>query len=69
MPHQVILRAADCRPFSTLDLLRFDNMYKLIVLAGDVKDPEQYKRLEKLESDIEDLGGEFLNRVQLYVIM
>ncbi|CCO35247.1 Phenol 2-monooxygenase [Rhizoctonia solani AG-1 IB] len=69
MPHQVILRAADYRPFSTLDLLRFDNMYKLIVLAGDVKDPEQYKRLEKLESDIEDLGDEFLNRVQLYVIM
>ncbi|CAE6353502.1 unnamed protein product [Rhizoctonia solani] len=68
MPHQVIIRIADSRPFSTLNLLKSDNLYKLLLFTGDIKDPEQYARLEKLGSDIESLGAQFMSRIQLYTI-
>ncbi|KAJ1303080.1 hypothetical protein OPQ81_011281 [Rhizoctonia solani] len=53
-PYQVILRTADFRPFSTLELLKSDNIYKFVILTGDVNDSAQRQKLEKL--------GESLNR-------
>ncbi|KAG8684788.1 hypothetical protein FRC11_011597, partial [Ceratobasidium sp. 423] len=69
LPHQVVLRTADFRPYSTLDLLKSDNMYKIIILIGDVSDTAQRQKLEEL--------GEGLNRwllrrpsmFQVYTIM
>ncbi|KAG9083839.1 hypothetical protein FS749_005701, partial [Ceratobasidium sp. UAMH 11750] len=46
MPHQVILRVADSRPYSTHDLLKCDFRYTLLLFTGDVKLSAQYKRLE-----------------------
>ncbi|KAG8742962.1 hypothetical protein FRC10_000584 [Ceratobasidium sp. 414] len=46
IPHQVILRVADTRPYSTHDLLKCDFRYTLLLFTGDIKLPAQYKRLE-----------------------
>lgn len=69
MPHQVILRAADLRPYSTLDLLKSDNLYKIVIFTGNAKDEEQRKRLEKLGIDLPQKLGRTLNRIQLFTIM
>ncbi|KAJ1305223.1 hypothetical protein OPQ81_000252 [Rhizoctonia solani] len=53
-PHQVILRTADFRPYSTLNLLKSDNVYKIIILTGDFSNTVQRQKLEKL--------GESLNQ-------
>ncbi|CAE6409979.1 unnamed protein product [Rhizoctonia solani] len=68
-PHQVILRTADFRPYSTLDLLKSDCIYKIIILTGDVNDTARRQKLEEL--------GDSLNRwilrrpsmFQVYTIM
>ena len=52
MPHQVILRAADCRPYSTHDLLKSDFRYKLLIFTGDIKGLEQRESVDKLSDDI-----------------
>ncbi|KAF8600078.1 hypothetical protein BDV93DRAFT_476800, partial [Ceratobasidium sp. AG-I] len=75
MPHQVILRTADCRPYSTHDLLKSDFRYKLLVFTGDVKEATQAKAIEKLSDDITQwiTGGNGTNissaMVQIYTIM
>lgn len=46
MPPQVILRAADARPFELQDLLPSDTRFKVIVFSGDVNAPGAQK--EKL---------------------
>jgi hypothetical protein len=65
MPHQVILRVADSRPFSTLDLLKSDFRYKLLVFTGDVKSPAQRKKAEILAEGIALDNAMF----QLYTIL
>lgn len=54
MPHQVILRVADCRPYSTQDLLKSDFRYKLLVFTGDVKDAKQRELVKKLSEDVSE---------------
>ncbi|KAH7338233.1 FAD binding domain-containing protein [Rhizoctonia solani] len=69
LAHQVILRTADFRPYSTLDLLKSDNMYKIVILTGDVNDTAQRQKLEQLG---DSLHGWLLRRpkmFQLYTIM
>ncbi|KAG8742960.1 hypothetical protein FRC10_000582 [Ceratobasidium sp. 414] len=55
MPHQVILRVADTRPYSTHDLLKCDFRYILLLFTGDIKLPAQYKRLETF---LEGIGSD-----------
>lgn len=69
LPHQVILRTADFRPYSTLDLLKSDNLYKLLVFTGDVKDAAQRERLEKLGNDIPQALGGNLDMIQLFTVV
>ncbi|KAF8598854.1 hypothetical protein BDV93DRAFT_609581 [Ceratobasidium sp. AG-I] len=52
LPHQVILRVADCRPYSTHDLLKSDFRYKLLIFTGDAKDSTQRELVEKLSNDV-----------------
>ncbi|CAE6504886.1 unnamed protein product [Rhizoctonia solani] len=69
LPHQVILRTADFRPHSTLDLLKSDNIYKIVILTGDVNDTVQKQKLEELG---DSLHGWLLRRpkmFQMYTIM
>lgn len=68
MPHQIILRTADFRPYSTLDLLKSNNLYKLLVFTGDVKDADQRERLEKLGNDIPQALGGDLKMIQLFTV-
>lgn len=69
MPHQVIIRTADMRAYSTLDLLTSDNLYKLIVFTGEVKDAVQRERLEKLGEVISQWPNGISSRFQLYTVM
>ncbi|CAE6507186.1 unnamed protein product [Rhizoctonia solani] len=69
LPHQVILRTADFRPYSTLDLLKSDNMYKVIVLTGDVNDTAQRQKLEGLGESLNRWLLRRPNMFQVYTIM
>jgi phenol 2-monooxygenase len=75
MPHQVILRTADCRPYSTHDLLKSDFRYKLLIFTGDVKGNIQGKMIEKLSDEISQwiVGGSGSSisstMLQIYTIM
>ncbi|KAF8600135.1 hypothetical protein BDV93DRAFT_448146 [Ceratobasidium sp. AG-I] len=75
MPHQVILRTADCRPYSTHDLLKSDFRFKLLVFTGDVKEKTQAKTIETLSNDISQWiagsSGSSISSamVQIYTIM
>ncbi|KAG9091521.1 hypothetical protein FRC06_000538 [Ceratobasidium sp. 370] len=55
MPHQVILRVADSRPYSTHDLLKCDFRYTLLLFTGDIKLPAQYKRVKAF---LEGIGSD-----------
>lgn len=70
-PHQIILRTADCRPYSTHDLIKSDFKYKLLVFTGNATDPEQYKVIEKFSKDMSKWLDESKLRamVQVYTIM
>ncbi|CAE6447934.1 unnamed protein product [Rhizoctonia solani] len=68
-PHHVILRTADFRARSTLDLFKSDNIYKIVILTGDVKDTVQKQKLEEMGKS---LNQWFLQRpsvFQVYTIM
>jgi hypothetical protein len=65
MPHQVILRVADSRPFSTHAFLKSDFRYKLLVFTGDVKSPVQRKKVEILAEGVASDNAMF----QLYTIL
>ncbi len=43
MPPQIILRAADARPYELQDLLPSDTRFKVIVFSGDVNAPGAQK--------------------------
>ncbi|KAG8789416.1 hypothetical protein FRC12_013524 [Ceratobasidium sp. 428] len=55
MPHQVILRVADSRPYSTHDLLKCDFRYTLLLFTGDINLPARRK---SLESFLEGIGSD-----------
>lgn len=56
MPPQVILCAANGRPYELQDLLPSDSRFKLIVFAGDLEAEAQYVRIETFAKAIS--GGE-----------
>jgi phenol 2-monooxygenase (NADPH) len=57
---QVILRAADARPFNIHDLCLSDNRFKILLFVGDLKNPKHAQRASKLAVDIGAEEG-FLN--------
>ncbi|CAE6464650.1 hypothetical protein ACGC1H_006039 [Rhizoctonia solani] len=68
-PHQVILRAADFRPYSTLHLFKSDNMYKIVILTGDVNNTTQRQKLEELGESLNRWILRRPNMFQVYTIM
>ncbi|EUC60295.1 phenol 2-monooxygenase [Rhizoctonia solani AG-3 Rhs1AP] len=68
-PHQVILRAADFRPYSTLHLFKSDNMYKIVILTGDVNDTTRRQKLEELGESLNRWILRRPNMFQVYTIM
>lgn len=46
MAPQIILRAADARPFELQDLLPSDTRFKVIVFSGNLEDETQLKKVE-----------------------
>ncbi|CAE6477828.1 unnamed protein product [Rhizoctonia solani] len=68
-PGITIGQATDFRPYSTLDLLKSDNIYKIVILTGDFNDTVQKQKLEELG---DSLHGWLLRRpkmFQVYTIM
>lgn len=58
---QTLIRAADSRPYELQDLCPADTKFKILIFLGDIADPVQAKRAQKLA---ETLGKpeNFLNR-------
>ncbi|KAG8746067.1 hypothetical protein FRC10_006170 [Ceratobasidium sp. 414] len=50
---QMIIRTADARPFEIQDLVPSDIRFKVLVFAGDTKDPIQKARLQALADELE----------------
>ena len=48
MPPQVVVRAADARPFDLQDLLPSDTRFKILIFAGDLGDHARLAALESL---------------------
>ncbi len=51
IPPQIIVRAADYRPYELQDLLPADMRFKIIILTGDAASESQHLRLSKLAED------------------
>jgi len=49
---QIILRAADARPFEIQDLCPSDTRFKILVFVGDLKNPKQNQRVNELAADM-----------------
>jgi phenol 2-monooxygenase (NADPH) len=52
MHPQILLRAADARPFELQDLLPADTRFKVLIFVGDPTTPEQKRRVEKLAEEM-----------------
>ncbi|KAF8754572.1 MATE efflux family protein [Rhizoctonia solani] len=65
----IIIRTADFRSFSTLDLCKSDNMYKIIVLTGDAKDTTRREKLEEVGKTLKQWRLQRPNMFQVYTIM
>jgi len=50
---QTIVRTADARPFEIQDLIPSDIRFKILVFAGNTKDPIQKARLQALADELE----------------
>ncbi|QRV88493.1 phenol 2-monooxygenase [Ceratobasidium sp. AG-Ba] len=50
---QTVIRTADARPFEIQDLVPSDMRYKILVFAGDTKDPAQKARLQAFADELE----------------
>jgi phenol 2-monooxygenase len=48
VPPQVILRAADSRPYEIQDLLTSDTRFKILVFCGDMREGSQRQRLDEM---------------------
>ncbi|KAF9024638.1 hypothetical protein BDZ89DRAFT_1102452 [Hymenopellis radicata] len=53
VPHLVILRAADSRPFHIHDVLPSDTRFKVLVFTGDTRDPRQLDLLHDFAKELE----------------
>jgi phenol 2-monooxygenase len=58
---QIILRAADARPFEIQDLCPADNKFKVLLFAGDLAGTKQAQRLNRLAADMAKPEG-FLSK-------
>jgi phenol 2-monooxygenase (NADPH) len=58
---QIILRAADARPFEIQDLCPSDNRFKILLFLGDLKNSKQAQRVSKLAADMSAQEG-FLSK-------
>lgn len=61
MPPQIIIRAADFRPFELHDLIPSDTRFKVLIFTGDLDNPVQMTRVESLAAAITGTDG-FLTR-------
>lgn len=61
LPPQVLVRAADGRPFELQDLLPADTRFKVLLFAGDTTRDAQRARLRALAAAMDAAGG-FFNR-------
>lgn len=48
MPPQVVVRAADARPFDLQDLIPSDTRFKILIFAGNLDDQARMTALEAL---------------------
>jgi phenol 2-monooxygenase len=62
VPPQVLVRAADARPYELQDLLPADGRYKLLVFGGDLEDAAQKARVERFAEELEAEKG-FMKQV------
>jgi len=58
---QIILRAADARPFEIQDLCPADTKFKILLFLGDLEGAKQGERVKKLALDL-NKPEEFLNK-------
>lgn len=61
MPPQILLRAADSRPFELQDLLPADNRFKVLVFTGDTSRVVQLSKVARLAQEMTSTHG-FLQR-------
>ncbi|KAK7056500.1 hypothetical protein VNI00_003056 [Paramarasmius palmivorus] len=61
VPPQILLRAADGRPFDIQDLLPSDTRFKVLVFTGDSSDPAQLAKVTSLAEEIQ-APGSFLTK-------
>lgn len=57
MPPQIILRAADGRPYELQDLLPSDLRFKILVFTGDLDAETQRDRVSKFAQAVTSEGG------------
>ena len=57
VPPQMVVRAADGRPYELQDLLPSDTRFKVLVFAGDTLCPNQLSRVHILADDLLGEGG------------
>ena len=57
MPPQVIIRAADLRPYELHDLLPSDTRFKVIVFTGDLDSETQREKVDGFASEASALDG------------
>lgn len=61
MPPQILLRAADSRPYELHDLLPSDARFKVLVFTGNISRPTQLSKVEALAQEMGGANG-FLRR-------
>ena len=54
---QIIIRAADARPFELHDLLPEDSLLKVFIFVGDTTDAAQIAKVEKLAEGMSRPGS------------
>ncbi|RDB15363.1 Phenol 2-monooxygenase [Hypsizygus marmoreus] len=57
LPPQILVRAADFRPFELQDLLPSDARFKVLLFAGDTSQPSQRMRLAMLAAEMGAVNG------------
>lgn len=57
MPPQILIRAADSRPYDIHDLLPSDSRYKVLVFTGDTSDAPQLTKVRSLASEMDKPNG------------
>lgn len=55
MPPQIVVRAADFRPYELQDLLPSDTRFKLLLFTGDISNTAQQIKLQRLADETEKL--------------